>query len=205
MNNQSPEFKVAVAEIYAKLKEFIQDEYLGAPDVEFRSHTRRAVVVLGESTIEVILAKGFPVWDLYSEVLDMICVDLKKGYATSPMSLEIFDHQAREWILTKIEQIFNHEHPWRHVLANNDNVLACISLGFGSLPASGPNPNDPATTVIVAEEGALLPTALMQLVRYTDDSEEGELLNSENWSLQTHGVLINPDILKGFGRSNPEE
>ena len=45
MIQQTPEFKVAVAEIYAQLKELIQDEHLVDTASGTPTHSRRAIVV----------------------------------------------------------------------------------------------------------------------------------------------------------------
>lgn len=196
MNTNGPEFKAAVARLYARLQAGIQDEALSDPDdQEKQSRFRRTVIVVSEKTILADQKRGFSVWDLYHEGLQMISVDLKEGYQVPVVSVEAFDHQGREWVLGKLEQLFNDEHPWRAMLKENKELVALFAFGYGSIKGAPP----PGSTEV---EYGLLPTAFAQLVDFT--TEDGKMLALEDWTLQRDGVFIEPESLKRFGRPEPD-
>ena len=195
MKQDSPEFKVAVVEVYNRVKKNIQDEIMGDPDSDKNSRFRKALILLNDEILTNPSKNNFPLRDVYEEVLEMISVDLKRGYGVPVISLEIFDHQARDWLLLKLEQFSTGEHSWCSRLKENPENIAVLAFCYGSIKGTPTEASDkdPAST-----EVALLPTILCQLINY--DDEEGKILEIDTWDLLRNGVLIQPDILKQFGR-----
>lgn len=191
----STEFKIAVARSYTAMYKNIQDEVLTTRDVEQKSRFRKTLIVLDENILSKDYNKGFSLRDIYEEVIEMISVDLKSGYNFPVISMEVFDHQARDWFLMKLEAYSTVGHPWRNKLKeNNKNVIACV-IGFGNIQGSSLEDTP-------ADELALLPITYCQLINF--ETEEGVILEAESWNIQKDGVLIQPEFLKQFGRYSPD-
>lgn len=196
MKPNTPEFKAAVARLYNNMRTNILDETRQHSTGNAASRYRHAVLALNEEILTDEQTSGIPTCDFYEEVLQMVAVDVKKGYSTPVTSMEVFDHQSRDWTVMKIEQLATGEHPWRAKLKENKDLLVIISFGFGSIDATR---DDVGGT---EELSALLPHAFMQLVEY--EGEEGTVVDSESWNLKRDGIIVRPDVLKQFGRQEPD-
>lgn len=198
MKPNSPEFKAAVARLYNTMCTNMLDETRPHSNGDGSSRYRHAVLAFNEEILVREQTFGVPIWDLYEEALQMVTVDVKKGYSTPVASMEVFDHQSRDWTLMKIEQLASGEHPWRAKLRENEDFIVIISFGFGSVDATR-DVTDGTEEVL-----ALLPHVFMQLVKYEDEGEDGTVLDSESWNLQRDGIIVRPDVLKQFGRQEPD-
>lgn len=188
INHNTPEFKTVVAKIYNEMKGFIEDEVLETEVAGVSSRYRRALIILSGSFINQTSDCKYPIVDLYREAIEMVMVDLRNGYTPPAVSLEIFDHQAIDWALARVEEFHNKEHMWSKLIDDNPAYIACLSIGFGSIPSES------------RKECALLPVALQQVLKNIEGTEDTEVIEYDCWDLQKDGVLVNTDVLKSFGR-----
>lgn len=188
INQNTPEFKTVVAKIYNEMKQFIEDEVFAGEQDGVSSQYRRTLIILNSSFISQTTEYRHSIVDLYREALEMIMVDLRSGYKQPALSLEIFDHQAIDWALVKIEEFYNKEHMWTKLIDDNPSYIACLSIGFGSIPSKD------------RTEIALLPVALQQVLKVIDGTEDTEVIEYDTWDLQKDGVLVDASALKNFGR-----
>ena len=184
----TPEFKSVVAKIYNELRNFIEDEVIQPETGGPSSRYRRSLVILNGHFINEASSCQYPIVDLYREALETVMIDLRGEYTQPAVSLEIFDHQAIDWALTKIEEFHNKTHTWSKLIDDNPEYIACLSIGYGSIPSKS------------GKESALLPVALQQILKQIAGTEETEVLLYDSWDLHKDGVFVDIDVLKNFGR-----
>jgi hypothetical protein len=197
MNRNDPKFKEAVEHAHCAMKRIIQDNIYSDPGFDRSSRFRLAVTAVSGESISLFRWKDLVV-EFHSDAFQLIMADLKAGYEISDIeSMEEFDHQARDWVAQKADQLFNENHSWCAKLKENPGYTALLFFGFGSI--LGTRPDGGVCTT-------LLPTAYCQLIDYTGgDDIEGKIIDMESWQLKRDGIFINSDMLKQFGRNNPEK
>lgn len=190
LHPDTPEYKAEVARLYSLMCSGIQDTVFENPKSQRPTRYRTAFIAINADMI----AHHDPIKDvvmLYDELLQMASVNLRQAYVPEGKSLEQLDHQARDWVASQAEQLYHGLHRWAAMLKENENYTVVLQFGYGG---------------VLTEDGkatGLIPFALSQLTDYT--GEEGVVLENERWSLVTHGVLANPEVLTQFGRDEPSE
>lgn len=187
-NQNTTAFKSVVFKLFQELKTMISEEVLSSPESDLESRCRKTVIVFNDRFIKEINRNQYPVVDLYREAIELVLIELSEGYGPDVVNLEVFNHQAVDWVLMRIEELHKGTHAWSDIIKINPNYVACVSIGFGSIPSES------------RKEIALLPMALQQVIKLTDDEEaENELILYNSWDLSKDGVLVDTDVLKRFG------
>lgn len=198
MNKNDPLVKAIAATYFTRMRSQIQDVVQTHPDGVTKSRYRHAMMILNQQIIQESLAQKFPFWDVYEDVLEMIAAELKQGFGSNAVSLEEFDHQARDWTMTKLNELYTGTHPWCTLLKEHPDYTVVVGFGFGSVAAA---------TDYGDNRLALLPHVYFQLCDYGQggDNEPAPIVDTQSWNVQDNGVALSPDLWKQFGRPDDDE
>lgn len=193
MNKQSAEFKIEVADIFKRSKNYITDEIMQLPDGTGKSRFRRTVIGLSQGIINHTNSLVLPVYDVYSEVLEMLIHELRTGFGAPLVSIEQIDHQVVDWALIAIESIHSGKHPWCQKLQQSSDIIIAICISYGSLNHT----DNPEPT----KEVAILPGVFMQLIQgFEDEERENEILDVISWDISRDAIQLNKNDIDRLGR-----
>lgn len=140
---------------------------------------RGVVFAFNRDRIAEIKSTGVDVWNLFEEVIKACVKDLALGYNKPYALIDEYNDQAREWLLVKIDEMFNGVSPWSTRLNESNFNFALFSVAFGDIPSSG------------GKKIGLLPTNYTQLVNFAEGvPDEEKILDSSKWNVFENGVSI---------------
>lgn len=194
MDNRDPRFEIAVAMFCEPLRKLITDVVMTNPEHDTSTRIRRTNFLIDKDcAVKYGIEPTLPLTEIIDEALQRVSVDLKEGFGMNVESVEMFDHQGRDWFADKVEQMCTTDHPWMKIVREKEEHLIVVSFGYGTVRARNPDGSISQNTV------GVLPMGLAQLVDY-NHGDEGVVVDVDSWDLQTNGVFVDPNVLKSFGR-----